>query len=135
QDSRDLADLPADDLPLDLKRRAYVGFGGARAHRAQTDAVLVETEHAVLAAAEGPADERLDRQEHGRVDALLRARQHVRPEERLVGVHPDPPHAFLARGVERAEAAAACDLEDDTRAVGDLGEGELLAFRSVVPVL
>ena len=59
-------------------------------------------------------------EEHGLVDALERARHHVRAEERLVGVDADPPDLLLLRRVERAEAAAARDLEDDAGAVRDL---------------
>ena len=79
--------------------------------------------------------DRLDRQEDGRVDALLRAREDVRAEERLVGVDADPPALALTGRVERAEAAAAGDLEDHVRAARDLVQRQLLALRLVVPVL
>ena len=74
-------------------------------------------------------------EQDGRVDALLRAREDVRAQERLVGVDPDSPTVALARGVESAEATTAGDLEDDVRAARDLVERELLALRLVVPVL
>ena len=45
---------------------------------------------------------RLDRQEDGAVDALQRARQHVWPEERLVGVDADPPDASSPRAASSA---------------------------------
>ena len=53
----------------------------------------------------------------------------------LVGVHADPPHLLLLRGVERAEAATARDLEDHDGAGGDLVQRDLLALRRVREVL
>ena len=74
-------------------------------------------------------------EEDSRVDTFHRARENVRAEEGLVGVDADPPDALLARRVERTEAAAAGNLEDDARAVRDLVQRDLLALRLVVEVL
>ena len=52
----------------------------------------------------------------------------MRAEEGLVGVDADPPDVLLLRRVERAETAAAGDLEDDARALLDLVQGDLLAL-------
>ena len=59
----------------------------------------------------------------------------MRAEEALVGVDADPPHALGLRGVERAEAAATGDLEDDVGAGRDLVERDLLALRLGAEVL
>ena len=48
---------------------------------------------------------------------------------------PIPQTPFRLRRVERAEPAAARDLEDDGRAGGNLVERDLLAFRLVREVL
>ena len=92
------------------------------------DAVVLQAEHGVGAAGELAVEHLLDRRVDGRVDALHRARQHLRAEVRLVGVDADPPDALLLRCVEHAEPAAAGDLEDDVRAVGDLVQRRCLHF-------
>ena len=117
---------------LDVGDRVRVRLRG---ERAEPDAVLVDPEDDVLAAGERAVLDRPDREEHGAVDALERARQDVRPEEGLVAVDADPPDALVLRRRERAEAASAGDLEDDLRARCDLVQRELLALGLVLPVL
>ena len=69
------------------------------------------------------------------VEGLERARDHAVALRRLVGVDADRGHALLAGRVDRAEAAVACDLEDDVRALRDLVERDLLALGRVVEVV
>src|SRR6185503_15307590 len=135
QGLRDPGDLAVGDLALDLLGRRHVVGVRLRAERAEADAVLVEAEDRVPAARERPVLHRLDRQEDGAVDALERARQDVRAEERLVTVDPDRPDALVLRPGDRSEAATAGDLEDDLRAGRDLVQRQLLALRLVLPVL
>ena len=106
-----------------------------RADLAEADAVVLEAEDGVRPAGELAVQHLLDRRVDRGVDALHRARQHLRAEIRLVGVDADPPHVALLRGVEHAEPAAARDLEDDVRARGDLVQRGRLALRLVDPVL
>ena len=55
----------------------------------------------------------------------------MRAEVGLVGVDADALQVLALSRVQRAEAAAARDLEDDLRALGDLVERDLLALRLV----
>ncbi len=126
---------PVGDLLLDLLRRLDVRRVRVRAERAEPDSVLIEAEDRVAATLEGAVLSGLRRQEDGAVDALQRTRQHVRAEERLVGVDADAPDLLLLRREERAEAAAARDLEDAFDPAAIWFERELLALRLVVPVL
>src|SRR5215208_5115273 len=128
-------DVPARDLLRDPVELLAVLLRNLRADRPEADALLREAERDVATTLPRPVLHALDHAEDAFVDLLLRARQHVRTEERLVRVDADPPHVLLARGVERAEPAAAGDLEHDLRALLDLVQRELLALRLVVPVL
>src|SRR4029079_2835131 len=121
--------------PLDLLGRGDVLLVRLRAQRAETDTVLVDPEDDVPPALERALLELLDREEDRAVDALERARQHVRAEERLVAVDSDPPHVVVLRGRERAEAATAGALDHALGAGRDLVQRELLALRLVLPVL
>src|SRR3954452_8744568 len=111
-----------------LQRHELLGDGAAdrgrdaRAPLADPDAVVLRREDRVEAPAERAAGlrARRDRVVDRDVDLLLRAREDVRPEVGLVGVDADAHHVLLLRRVERAEAAAAGDLEDDAGAVRDL---------------
>ena len=109
---RDLHVAGGDLLRLGVNRRT-VFLMSLRAELAEADPVLGESEDEVASALPGAVLNRLDGREHGLVDALERARQDVRAEEGLVGVHADAPDLLLLRRVECAEPAAACDLEDD----------------------
>src|ERR671918_73435 len=128
-------DLAGDDQ-LGLRHRLVDGLlRRVRRELAEPDAVLREAERRHAAALEGVVHDRLDGREHGHVHALERAREDVVAEERLVGVHADAPDLTLLGAVESTEPAAAGDLEDDVRAVGDLVERDLLALRLVDEVL
>src|SRR5215213_6434143 len=132
---RDL-DFPVDDLLLllvDLVDDRLVGE--LRADLAPPDAVLLETVGRHAAALEAAVRRLLDRVEHGHVDLLLRLREDVVAQERLVGVDADAPEALLLRRVDRAEAATTRDLEDHVGSLGDLVERDLLALRLVDEVL
>ena len=128
-------DPPRRDLLPDLPHFREVRRRHFGADLAEPDAVVLQVEDRVPAARERACEHLLDRVVHGRVDALQRARQHLRAEVRLVGVDADPPHVLLLRSVEHAEAAAARHLEDDVRAGCDLAERGLLALGLVDPVL
>ena len=80
-------------------------------------------------------DADFDRLEDGDVDGFSALVRMWSPSERLVGVDADAADPFLAGGVERAETAAARDLEDDVGALRDLVERDLLALRLVDEVL
>src|SRR5215470_9258109 len=131
---RNVLDLAADDVGADLVDLGDVGRRHLRRDPADVDAVVLEAEDDVPAL-ELAVDDELDRVVDGRVDPLHRARQDVRAEEGLVGVDPDAPHVLLLRSVERAEAAAAGDLEDHASALLDLVQRDLLALRLVGEVL
>src|SRR5215210_5265999 len=96
---------------------------------------LLDTEEAVRSALERAVLLGFDRLEDREIERFQRARDHAVASERLVGVDADRHHAFLARRVERSEAAVARDLEDDVGALGDLIERDLLALRLVDEVL
>src|SRR5215211_9364916 len=131
---RDLADLAVGDLAADLLHRVEIARRDLLADRAEADALFSEAEDRVPAAPPRAVLDRLDRREDGSVHLLLGAREHMRPQERLVRVHADSPHLLLARRVESAEPAAARNLEHHTGAAADLVQGKLLALRLVVPV-
>src|SRR5215831_17979574 len=131
---RNVLDLAADDVGADLVDLGDVGRRHLRRDPADVDAVVLEAEDDVPAL-ELAVDDELDGVVDGRVDPLHRARQDVRAEEGLVGVDPDAPHVLLLRSVERAEAAAAGDLEDHASALLDLVQRDLLALRLVGEVL
>src|SRR5262249_28946828 len=127
-------DLAADDVGADLIDLLDLRLGDLRGDLADADPVVLQSEDDV-AALELAVDDELDRVVDGGVDALDRAGEDVRPEERLVGVDADPPDALLLRRVERAQAAAAGHLEDHARALLNLIEGNLLALGLVGEVL
>src|SRR4051812_1617751 len=131
---RDVADLAADDVLLDLVDLVGVLLA-LGVHLAEAHAAVLEVEQLVRAALERAVLHRLDRVEHRDVDLLLGRGQDVAAEVALVGVHADALEALLLGGVERAETALAGNLEDDLRALGDLVEGDLLALRLVDEVL
>ena len=108
--------LPGDDLLLDLLHLRLDRPRAPSARTSRADAVLLEPVDGVLAALEVAVLRVLDREVDRRVDALQRRGEDVRAEEALVGVDADAPDVLRLRGVERAEAAAARDLEDDNRA-------------------
>ena len=68
------------------------------------------------------------------VDALLGARQDVRPEEGLVGVDADPPDLLLPARRRARRDRTRRRPGRRSRAAGDLIQRELLALRLVVPV-
>src|SRR5215207_1547812 len=124
---RDVGQLAARDLLLDLVdlRLVLLALG---VDLAEAGAARLDVEDRVGALGEVAVLDALDRVEHRHVD-LLEGRGHdVRPEVRLVGVDADALDALLLGRVERSEAAAAGDLEDDLRALGDLVERQLLAL-------
>src|SRR6185503_15490674 len=98
--------LAVDDLRLLLVDQVEVLLVGVlRADLAEPDTVLLEAVDGDASALEAVRGGLLDRVEHGHVDLLLRRRQDVVAEERLIGVDADAPEALLLRRVERAEAA------------------------------
>src|SRR5215210_3780830 len=121
-------DLAVDDPLLELVDLVENVLRHLVARLAERDALVLQVEDRVGPALERPLLHGLRRVVHGRVDALDRARQDVRPEVRLVAVDADAPLPLLLRGVERAEPAAAGDLEHDLRALRDLVERDLLAL-------
>src|SRR5689334_7598612 len=121
-------DLAGLDLSLD-RVQALDHLGRHDAARAgEVDAALLEAEQAVMPAVELALLEVADRLEHGLVDLLDGRGQDERAERVLVVVDADAPHVVLPGRVERAEAAAAGDLEHDVRAGRDLRRGEALAL-------
>src|SRR5690349_7554642 len=100
----------------------------AARRRGDVDAALLEAEDAVLAAVVLARLEVADRQVDGLVDLLDGRGEDLRADGLLVVVDADAPDLLLAGRVERAEAAAAGDLEHDVRARGDLRLGEALAL-------
>src|SRR4051794_12560775 len=138
RDFRRRLDLAGDDLLGDLgDRRLLRGR-----HRAIAAAELSERDPAVLEAVDGVTAalvlgglRSLDREVHGLVDLLPRARQHLRAEEALVVVDADAAHTLRLGRLDRAQTAAAGDLEDHARTLADLAEGDLLALRLVPEVL
>src|SRR6185436_21115376 len=99
------------------------------------DAAVRDIEERVPSAAELSVENGCHRFEHRHVDLLGRAREDVRAEERPVGVDAYSPQAPVLRGLEGTEAAARGGLEHDLRAVVDLVQRELLAFRRVAELL
>ena len=77
---------------------------------------------------ERPARELSDRVEHGHVQPLHRARQDVLTEVGLVDIDSDPPDPTLACRLQRPEAAVPGDLEDDSRSLRDLAQGDRPPF-------
>src|SRR5689334_9161009 len=124
-------DLPGLDLGLcdgelgEDRLRHDAGRAG------DVDATLREAEDAILTAVELAVLERGDRQVHGLVDLLDGRREDLRANGLLVVVDADAPDLLLAGRIERAEAAAAGDLEHDVRARRELRLGEALALRLV----
>src|SRR6187200_465158 len=88
-------DFPVQDLLLVLLDGVEGLLRHIGAGLPERDAVLGEAERRHSAAREGAVLDRLDRLEDGHVDALHGAREDVVTEERLVGVHADPPDALL----------------------------------------
>src|SRR5919107_1265085 len=123
---RDVRDLPRLDLGLDLVHLVDVLLA-LGVDLAVADAARGHVEHGVRAGLEGALLDLLDRREHGLIDLLERRGHDLVAQVALVGVDADALHALLLGRVERAEAAAAGDLEDDLRALRDLVERELLA--------
>src|SRR5262249_47020323 len=109
-----------EDLPLQLARQT-------RAELAQGDALVLQVVDDVRSAFELAGLRVLDCEEDAVVDALHRARQDVRAQERLILVDADREEAVILRRVERAEAAQTGDAEDDLRAARDLVLGDVLA--------
>src|SRR6478672_4635107 len=126
----DLRGALVDRLLPPLRHRTVAG-----AELPEADAAVLQAEHVVLAALELAGLRVLDREEHGLVDLLLGARQDVRPEEPLVVVAADPADALALGRVQRAETAAAGNLEHDARPLADLAQCDLLALRLVDEVL
>src|SRR5689334_22419731 len=131
-------DLAADDLPLqrvDLRDPRLLQLR-LLAELAEGDAPVLQVEDQVLAALEAVARLRaLDGEEDSDVHPLHCAREDVGTEVRLVDVDADGPAAALLGGVERAEAARACNAEHDLRARVDLVLSDTLALRLVDEVL
>ena len=75
-----------------------------------------------------PALRLLDRVVDAGVDSLHTARQHALGVAVLVDVDADAPDACVVGRLERAETAAACDLEEHLRALGDLVLRDRLAL-------
>src|SRR3954452_4868504 len=116
---RDVRDLAADDLRLDLLRLRLAALRRLRRELAESDSLLLQTVDRVLAALEVAVLRVLDREVDRFVDALQRRGEDVGAEEALVGIDADAPDALLLGCVERAEPAPARDLEDDDRAGRD----------------
>src|SRR5216117_2334448 len=108
-------DLPGDDLGPDVLDLGFERARHPRADRAEADTAVPEGEAGRATGLERPARELLDRVEHGHVQPLHRARQHVPAEVGLVDIDPDPPDSTLACRLQRPEAAGAGDLEHHTR--------------------
>src|SRR5581483_10891666 len=121
-------DLAGLDLRLELVHLRDECRRHLRADRAHADAVVPEVEQQVGATLEVALLGLLVRREDAGVDPLERAREHVLREAVLVDVDTDAPDTGLGRGVERAETAAAGDLELDLRALADLILGQRLAL-------
>src|SRR3954469_13152730 len=119
------------DLLRDRVRLRHELLGNLRADRAETHAFVLQAERVVPAGLQLALRRERRQILDGLVDALQGARHDVRPEVALVGVDADPPHLLLLRGGERAETAAAGDLEDDVRAPVDLVQRRLLALRLI----
>ena len=112
-------------------------WGTSPCHGASSCSVgqLLDAEGLIRPTLEVAVDERLDDAEDRVRQWLERARDHAVALGRLVGVDADRGHALLAGRVDRAEAAVACDLEHDVRALRDLVERDLLALGRVVEVV
>ena len=82
-----------------------------------------------------PAHELLDRFEHRYVQPLHGARQYVPAQMGLVDIDSNPPDSTLACRLQRPETAIAGDLEDDSRSLRDLAQGDRPAFHRVVEVV
>src|SRR5262249_54068558 len=117
---RDALDLAGLELRVLRSHRALDRRGDLRAPLAVPDTGDAGAELLVGAAGELAVVGGLDRVVDGDVDALQRARHHPRSEVALIGVDADTEDVLLVRRVEDAEAALACDLELDDRALGDL---------------
>src|SRR3954451_11540619 len=102
--------------------------GHRRADLAVADAAILRVEETVDAALVLAVLHELDRLRNACIDLLLRARQHLRAEERLVVVDTDAPGVRVLGSGDGAEAATTGDLEDDVRALTDLVESDRLAL-------
>src|SRR3954469_12113232 len=119
------------DLLRDRVRLRHELLGNLRADRAETHAFVLQAERVVPAGLQLAL--RRERREilDGLVDALQGARHDVRAEVALVGIDADAPDLVLLRRGERAEPAAAGDLEHDVRSLVDLIERGLFALRLI----
>src|SRR6266508_782394 len=124
-------DLPGDDLGPDVLDLGLERTGHGRADRAEADTAVPEGEAGRATGLERPAHELLDRAEHGHVHPLHRARQYVPAQMGLVYIDSNPPDPTLACRLQRPEAASAGDLEDDSRSLRDLAQGDRPTFRGV----
>src|SRR6266536_858567 len=120
-------DLPGDDLGPDILDLGLERARHSRADRAEADTAVPEGEAGSATGLERPAHERLDRVEHRYVQPLHRARQDVTAEVGLVDIDSDPPDSTLFCRLQRPEAASAGDLEDDSRSLRDLAQGDRAA--------
>src|SRR4029450_1793063 len=124
-------DLPGDDLGPDVLDLCLERAGHRGADRAEADTAVPEGEAVGATGLERPARELLDRVEHGHVHPPHRARQDVTAQMGLVDIDSDPPDPTLACRLQRPEAAGAGDLEDDSRALRDLAQGDRPTFHRV----
>src|SRR5439155_17351989 len=123
---RDLQ-LALDDPRLDLVHRGDEPLRHGRVDPADAHAVVGERELQVAVALELAGLRRLDHVEDAEVNVLDAARQHTLGVLVLVLVDPDAPDVMLGRSGQRAETAAAGDLEQNLRALRDLVLGHRLA--------
>src|SRR5919204_5871465 len=107
-----------------------------RAELPERDAVVLQVEDEIAAALVAlPGLRAFNGEEDPDVHPLYRAREDVRPKERLVDIDADPPPLSLLRRIERSEATRPCDVEDDLRARVDLVLRDALALRLIDEVL
>src|SRR5215218_6033254 len=105
-------DLARDDLPLQLVHLVDERLGHGWVDLADVHALVLQVEEQVAPAPELTLGDLLGRVEDAGVDTLHARGQHALGVVVLVLVDPDAPDARGVRGLERAEAAAAGNLEE-----------------------
>src|SRR5580765_1626350 len=121
-------DLARDDLLLQLVHLFDEGLRHRRVDLADVHAAVLEVEEQVASAPELVLGDELRGLEDAVVDALDAGGEHALRVVVLVLVDADAPDAGLVRGLERAEPAAAGDLEEHLCALRDLVLGHRLAL-------
>src|SRR4051794_29959886 len=127
-DRRRNLQLAGDDLRPVAVHQLDVGRGHGRVDLADAHAAVLQVEHEIRAALELALLLLLRDGEDAVVDPLHAAREDALRELELVDVDADAPLAALVGSLERAETAAARDLEEHVRALRDLVRGNGLAL-------